>query len=136
MENTIRNHTWSRNGAKHYFDISDSECMKRINLALEELRENYEATAGSEKNTPEEIERVCGMIGEFFKAVFGEDEVAVICGDRNSFEAYMGAYIDFIMFVNEQLEALKKFREDVDKRVTEKFATRIAELGGAEAVVM
>lgn len=133
METTMRSHAWSHGGIEYYFDISDSGCMKRMNDALEVLRENYAEAEGSEKQTHEEIDRVCGMISKFFGTVFGEDRIKSICGEKNSLEAYMGAYVDFIMFVNEQLEALAKFREDVEKRVTEKFASRIADLGGAES---
>lgn len=125
-------HIWKYRGCEFAFDISDSRCMKRMNDALEPLKNGYDAIEGDECRTYEAIERVCGMIGGFFAALFGEEYVKPICGDGMSFESYTDAYVDFIIFVNDQLEALSRFRENVENRLTEKFASRIADLGGGE----
>lgn len=121
---------WKYRGCEFAFDISDSACMKRMNDALEPMKNGYDAIECEACCTYETIERVCGMIGTFFAAVFGEDCVKAICGNGMSLEDYTGAYVDFIFFVNDQLEALAKFRREVEDRLSEKFASRIAGLGG------
>lgn len=123
-------HIWKHNGCELSFDISDSGCMKRLGDALEPLRAGYAEMESEKIRTHEQIDRVCMLIGRFFGTVFGEDCVSLICGERNSLEAYTGAYVDFILFVNDQLEALAKFRAEIEKRVTDRFAGRIANLGG------
>lgn len=120
---------WKYCGREYPFDISDSDCVRRMNNALAALREDY-AEIEEKSDTVQAIDNQCEMIGEFFGTVFGDAQAKAICGERNSLEAYTTAYVEFIMFVNDQLEELAKFREAIEKRITERLSKRIANLGG------
>lgn len=107
-------HIWKTGGREYYFDVSESESMRRLNDALASLCDACGGeTAGGVGDT---IENHCAMIGRFFDNVFGEGEGDAICGQRRSAEQYTMRYVDFIVFVNRQVEAFSALCRDIEEK--------------------
>lgn len=108
-------HIWNVSGREYYFDVSDSECMKKLNHALTVLcGECGEGEAITEVGGT--IEHHCRMIGDFFDNVFSEGAGTEICGQRHSAEQYTLRYVDFIVFVNRQVEAFSKLCRSIEDK--------------------
>jgi hypothetical protein len=108
-------HIWKTGGREYYFDVSESESMERLNGALATLCEEC-STTGSDGTVGGTIENHCAMIGRFFDAVFGEGTGREICGERHSAEQYTMRYVDFIVFVNRQVEAFSAMCRDIEDK--------------------
>lgn len=107
-------HIWNTGGREYYFDISESETMKRLNDALAEICETCAQPAGSELG--DTIVHHCGMIGTFFDRMFGDGAGREICGEKLSAEQYTMRYVDFIVFVNRQVEAFSQMCREIEDR--------------------
>ncbi len=103
------NKIWNYGGNDYRFDISERECMEKINSALGSLREDVCMAEG--ESTAALIEGHCRMIASFFDTVFGEGSGRAICGDTESAEAYSAAYLDFIMFVSAEVNSFAAMSE-------------------------
>ncbi len=104
------NRIWNYNGREYRFDISEKACVERLSDALRTLREDV----GAADSTAAAIEKHCGMIAAFFDTVFGEGCGREICGAAESAEAYSEAYVDFIMFVNSEVNSFASLREEIE----------------------
>lgn len=121
-------HNWNVSGRDYYFDVSDSECMKKLNRALTILcGECGDGEAITEVGGT--IEHHCSMIGDFFDNIFGIGAGVEICGQRHSAEQYTLRYVDFIVFVNQQVEAFSKLCRSIE----EKYLSKLEKTGGASA---
>ena len=56
------------------------------------------------------------MIRAFFDNVFGEGAGEAICGVRHSAEQYTLKYVDFIVFVNRQVEAFSELCRSIEDK--------------------
>ncbi len=110
------NHIWIYGGREYHFDVSECECVDKLTEALGKLRGEADLLDMGGGGTAEIIRRHCKMIAEFFDTVFGEGFGKEICGDELSAEEYSTAYIEFILFVNSQVEALANLRAAVESR--------------------
>ncbi len=108
-------HIWKTSGREYYFDVSESESMRKLNTALAELCGECDGakTSGGVGDT---IENHCAMIGRFFDNVFGKGAGDEICGQRHSAEQYTMRYVDFIVFVNRQVEAFSALCRDIEEK--------------------
>ena len=123
------NHTWIWDGREYPFDISESECMERMCRALAVLRE---AVGGlGEKGISETIREQCRIIRGFFDAVLGDGTGVEICGEAYSADAHTTAYVEFILFVNEQIGAYRSKMEAVEARYMHRAAQSQGEAYGA-----
>ncbi len=107
-------HIWKTGGREYYFDVSEGEAMDRLNAALASLTE--ECTVQSGTSVGGTIENHCAVIGRFFDAVFGEGAGREICGERRSAEQYTMCYVDFIVFVNRQVEEFSALCRDIEEK--------------------
>ena len=116
------NSKWSCGGREYPFDISEAECMRSVGEALLELKkaaDELEAREGIA--THETIEEQCGMIGRFFDMIFGDGEDVKICGEKCSLSEYSDAYVNFIVFLNAQVEEFAAMRVSIEKRCAERI---------------
>jgi len=108
-------HIWNAGGREYYFDVSESESMNKLNNALAALcaecgeGDNNGSAGGA-------IEHHCSIIGRFFDSVFGEGAGKEICGERRSAEQYTMRYVEFIVFVNRQVEAFSAMCRDIEEK--------------------
>lgn len=120
------NHFWCFGGREYPFDISESDCMKKVGDALttlKKLADELENKAACANLAPHEtIDEQCGMIGTFFDMIFGGGEGKKICGERHSLDRYSEAYMEFIVFLNSQVEEFSAMRESIEKRYAERLA--------------
>lgn len=108
-------HIWNVSGRAYEFDVSDSECMKKLNHALTVLCEEC-ADSAEITEVGGTIEHHCTMIAAFFDTVFGEGAGEAICGVRHSAEQYTLKYVDFIVFVNRQVEAFSELCRTIEDK--------------------
>ncbi len=120
-------HTWNYGGQKYPFDISESESMARMCEGLNTLRAEIGVLGGD--SASDNLRGQCLIIRRFFDTVLGEGTGEAVCGEAYSADAHTTAYMEFILFVNEQVSA---FREKV-AAVEEKYMNRAAELEQADA---
>jgi len=121
-------HTWVWNGKEYPFDISESECMARMCGGLNTLREDI-GMLGDGISASDTLRGQCRIIRRFFDTVLGEGTGEAVCGAAYSADAHTTAYMEFILFVNEQVNA---FREKA-AAVGETYLNRAAEMEQAEA---
>lgn len=107
-------HIWNIGGREYYFDVSESETLNRLKEALTELCETCARPAQGELG--ETIVKHCDMIGTFFDRVFWEGAGRDICGEKQSAEQYTMRYVDFIVFVNKQIEAFSGLCREIEER--------------------
>jgi len=126
------NHFWIYEGREYAFDISESECMARVNSALTELRAALHRKELSVDNTDDvsvadtsaAIAGYCKIVRRFFDTVFGEGEGTVICGEKLSAEDHTAAYMEFILFMDAQVKAFARLPDIIG----EKYASRVDNL--------
>lgn len=106
-------HIWKTGGREYYFDVSESESMDKLNGALAALCGECGESGDPAANT---LEKHCAMIGRFFDTVFGDGAGTEICGQRHSAEQYTMRYVDFIVFVNRQVEAFSAMCREIEER--------------------
>ncbi|MBQ2726962.1 MAG: hypothetical protein IJF78_14765 [Clostridia bacterium] len=107
-------HIWNIGGREYFFDVSESETMNRLNGALASLCEDCTQPEGKEAG--DTIRHHCTMIGRFFDSIFGEGAGRDICGERLSAEVYTMRYVDFIVFVNRQVEAFSAMCREIEDK--------------------
>ncbi len=120
-------HTWNYGGQKYPFDISESESMARMCEGLNTLRAEIGVLGGD--SASDNLRGQCLIIRRFFDTVLGEGTGEAVCGEAYSADAHTTAYMEFILFVNEQVSA---FREKV-AAVEEKYMSRAADVAQADA---
>jgi len=108
-------HIWKTGGREYFFDVSESESMRKLNGALASLCGEC-GGAESGEGVGDTIENHCAMIGRFFDSIFGEGAGDAICGQRRSAEQYTMRYVDFIVFVNRQVEAFSAMCRDIEEK--------------------
>ena len=114
------NKNWSYRGKNYTFDISNPDCLGRIGSVFP-IKDGLD---GEEELTPsEKAERICAAVRTFFTALFDDDGADEICGDGHSAADCTEAYLDFIAFLNVQLDEFARIREAVEQRYTEKAAS-------------
>lgn len=122
------NHTWIYGGREYHFDISSCECIEKVTSALGKLRGEADLIDCTGNGTAEVIRLHCTMLREFFDTVFGSGMGVEICGEELSAENHSTAYIEFILFINTQVEALSNLRAEIE----EKYLYRIDALASAK----
>lgn len=115
---------WKWNGKEYYFDITEPGCMRRLMDALTGLRENL-AQFRREQDTDDMLSCHCGILQEFFDDVFGEGAGEDLCGVQLSAEVYSRAYLEFLDFAGEQMDALEKLQKEAEA----KYHARAARMG-------
>ncbi len=115
---------WTWNTVTYPFDVSEAGCMGRLLAALEGLRANL-SRFRREQDADDLLSCHCGILQEFFDEIFGDGAGADLCGKALSAEAYSRAYIDFMDFVNSQIDELNRLRKEAE----EKYLARAAILG-------
>ena len=110
-------HIWHYGGAEYYFDISEKICLSRITRALREMKDTADSPDCSAGDAAGEAERHCGAILAFFSTVLGEDASREICG--TGAEECSAAYVDFILFVRDEVESLAKIRSVLEGKLSE-----------------
>jgi len=118
------NKNWTWNKITMPFDISEVGCMNRLLAALGGLRNNL-AGFRRDQDADDLLSCHCGILQEFFDEVFGDGAGETLCGTVLSAEVYSRAYIDFMDFVNGQIDALNRLRKEAE----EKYLARAAALG-------
>lgn len=116
--------SWTWNGRAYYFDITESGCMRRLMDALTGLRNNL-AQFRREQETDDMLSCHCGILQAFLDDVFGEGAGEEMCGKQLSAEVYSRAYMEFLEFVNRQMEALEKMQKDAEA----KYHARAQQMG-------
>lgn len=114
---------WKRGGEEYPFDISEASCIQRLAEALNAMKNEPEGSAA------DCVERYCRAIADFFDVVFGNGAGERICGGVMSGRAYSEAYLDFIDFVQEQIDALVRLRAETEERYVRRWE-RILETEG------
>ena len=117
----MMNKEWTWNGKTLPFDVSEAGCMGRLLAALEGLRRNL-SSFRREQDADDIISCHCGILQEFFDDLFGDGAGEELCGKSLSAEAYSGAYIDFMDFINGQIDALNRMRQEAEERYLAKAA--------------
>lgn len=120
----MMNKQWTWNGTTLPFDVSEAGCMGRLLTALEGLRGNL-SRFRREQDADDIISCHCGILQEFFDDIFGDGAGETLCGKSLSAEAYTGAYIHFMDFVNGQIDTLNRLRQEAEER----YLARAAALG-------
>ncbi|MBQ4606099.1 MAG: hypothetical protein IJB15_05305 [Clostridia bacterium] len=115
---------WTWNTITYPFDVSEAGCMGRLLAALEGLRENL-SRFRREQDADDMLSCHCGILQEFFDDIFGDGSGEKLCGKALSAEVYSRAYIDFMDFVNGQIDELNRLRQEAE----EKYLARAAALG-------
>ncbi|MBR4959562.1 MAG: hypothetical protein IKY52_01555 [Clostridia bacterium] len=118
------NKNWTWNKITMPFDISEVGCMNRLLAALGGLRNNL-AGFRRDQDADDLLSCHCGILQEFFDEVFGDGAGETLCGTVLSAEVYSRAYIDFMDFVNGQIDELNRLRQETE----EKYLARAAALG-------
>lgn len=121
MENK---NVWVWNGHEYPFDISESDSMAKMNEGLLALRVDNERLCAAGHIGSDALREQCMIIRKFFDSVFGEGMGEAVCGIPYSASAHTMAYMEFILFVNAQVNA---FREAV-AAVEEKYMSRAADM--------
>ncbi len=121
------NHTWIWNGQEYPFDISESESMGRMCEGLAVLRGDINGLCGD--SASDALREQCLIIRRFFDTVLGEGTGVKICGEAHSADAHTTAYVEFILFVNAQVNAFR----DRMAAVEEKYMNRAASMPQDEA---
>lgn len=113
---------WNFSGEKYPFDISDADCLEKMSSVFETVGDDFDE---NDDLTPaERANRTCNAIRGFFTALFGDDASREICGEKQSAARCSEAYLDFISFLNQQINDFSKIREAVE----EKYSARAASL--------
>ena len=120
-------HTWNYGGREYPFDISESESMARMCEGLNTLRGEIGMLGGD--SASENLRGQCLIIRRFFDTVLGEGMGEAVCGTAYSADVHTSAYMEFILFVSDQVNA---FREKA-AAVEEAYRNRAAELEPAGA---
>lgn len=121
---------WHFSGENYPFDISDADCLERMGKVFSSIRGDTDEEDSS--LTPsEKTVRTCNAIREFFSVLFGEKASLDICGERQSAARCSEAYLDFIAFLNEQINDFSKIREAVEARYSAR-ASALASCDGEE----
>ena len=116
------NHLWTYNGAEYPFDISESESMGRMCCGLNTLRK--EIGSLPETGASDALRSQCLIIRRFFDTVLGDGCGVNVCGADYSADAHTTAYVEFISFVNTQVNS---FREKM-AALEEKYCDRAEQL--------
>ena len=103
-------HIWHWGGGEYYFDITEKVCIERITRALEDMKSNSDGF--------DEAVRTAGD-GAFFATVLGEEAAHEICGVGAGAEACSAAYVDFILFVRDEVESLARIRSSLEEKLEE-----------------
>lgn len=110
-------HIWKYGGGEYYFDISEKVCIERITRALEEMKASSDDAENS--GAASAASRHCEMIGSFFSTVLGEEAAREICGTDSGAEECSAAYVSFILFVRDEVEALARIRAALEEKLSE-----------------
>ncbi|MGN1346533.1 MAG: DUF6673 family protein [Eubacteriales bacterium] len=121
-------HVWNYGGAEYLFDVSESENMGRMCRGLEALRGDIGGLAG--ETAEDALREQCCIIRRFFDAVLGDGTGVKVCGEAYSADAHTTAYVEFILFVNEQVNRFRTKMEAVE----EKYRGRAAQMTQAYGV--
>lgn len=117
---------WNFYGNDYSFDISDADCLEKIGTVFTLARnfdEDEETLTPSEKSV-----KLCTAVRSFFSSLFGDEKSLVICGEKQSAARCAEAYLDFLAFLNKQIDEFSRIREAVE----EKYSHRTALLAQAE----
>ena len=112
----MMDHIWRFGGGEYYFDITERDCIERITRALEDLKSNSDSFDESAMSASEGAARHCEIIGAFFETVFGESASREICPVGFGAEACSAAYVDFILFVRDEVESLSRIRSSLEEK--------------------
>lgn len=115
---------WVWNGNEYPFDISESESMAKMNEGLQALRVDNERLCAEGHIGSDALRLQCMIIRKFFDSVFGDGMGEAVCGKPYSASAHTMAYMEFILFVNAQVNA---FREAV-AAAEKKYMSRAADM--------
>ncbi len=119
-------HTWNYSGQKYPFDISECDSMARMCEGLNALRSELGTLGGD--SASDNLRAQCLIIRRFFDTVLGAGTGEAVCGAAYSADAHTTAYMDFILFVSDQVNAFRKKAAAVE----EKYMSRAAELEQAQ----
>ena len=115
----MMDHIWHFGGGEYYFDITERDCIERITRALEDLKSTSDSFDESENTASDGAARHCEIIGAFFETVFGESASRAICPVGSGAEACSAAYVDFILFVRDEVESLARIRSSLEEKLSE-----------------
>lgn len=99
------NKIWEYMGREFPFDITSEECRRTVSDGFEELSRDIEDNTG-----------ICESVRCFFDKVFGGGAGCAICGDSDSAEAHISAYISFVGFMCAQADDFSRIREELAVR--------------------
>lgn len=117
---------WTFLGQEYPFDISDAECLDKMGKVFsvaDELDSDDEGLSPSEK-----AEKLCKTVRSFFAVLFGEEGSQNICGLNQSAARCTEAYLDFIAFLNRQVDEFSRIRELIEQ----KYSMRASSLASSE----
>lgn len=112
-------HIWQRGDEGYYFDITEKVCIERITRALEELKSSSDAFDDAVQTVSDASSRHCDMIRAFFSTVLGEEAACEICGAGAGAETCSAAYVDFILFVKDEVDSLARIRSALEEKLEE-----------------
>ena len=112
-------HIWHWGGGECYFDVTEKVCIERITRALEDMKSNSDGFDEAVRTAGDGAARHCEMIGAFFATVLGEEAAHEICGVGAGAEACSAAYVDFILFVRDEVESLARIRSSLEEKLEE-----------------
>ncbi len=117
------NRIWNWNGHEYPFDVSDPACTEAVTEALAALEADAKRLeARPHLTTSQTLRGHCAIVIRFFNTVFGEGAGREIIGSRDSAGVADEAYLDFIYFINGQIAAFSRIREEVVSRYEERLA--------------
>ena len=110
-------HIWHWGDGEYYFDISEKVCIERITRALDEMKTVSDGFDEAARTAGDVAALHCGMLRAFFATVLGEDASREICGIGAGAEACSAAYVDFILFVRNEVDSLSKIRASLEEKL-------------------
>lgn len=96
------NKIWEYMGREYPFDITSAEMRNEVSLGFAELEQVADNGDG-----------VCEAICGFFDRLFGKGVGITVCGEADSAEAHIAAYISFIGFMCAQIDQFSQMREEL-----------------------
>jgi len=105
--------TWEVNGISLDIDLSDADCMERVENAFEKMK-NSESVLKKDGKQSERIRAYCGLFRTLFSDIFGEDDADRIFKDiPTSTTEYERIYVSFLDTVRAQTEEVRQSRADM-----------------------
>lgn len=113
------NKIWKFNKQELSFDVTEPGCMHRLLEGLYGLRENLLRFCRDD-DADDMLMRHSSILQEFFDIVFGDGMGVTLCGKGLSASAYSLAYLDFLEFIEGQLDVFEACLAAAEEKYNER----------------